>query len=231
MYHNIQDVHKKEKSKWLNVPIKRFDFQMKILKLLGYKGLSLKELQPYLTGELSGKVIGITFDDGYKNNLTNALPILKKYNFSATCYIVSDNIGGFNYWDVEKGISKNKMMNKNDIMCWLNSGMDVGSHCKHHIKLSKINKNMARDEIVNSKLELEKKFNIVIDDFSYPYGNFDKDTIKIVKDAKYKTATTTIRSRANKKSDIFLLPRITISHNTFPYMFLLKLFTKYEDKK
>jgi peptidoglycan/xylan/chitin deacetylase (PgdA/CDA1 family) len=52
-----------------------FARQMAWLKLLGYKGLSMGALQPYLRGELSGKVVGITFDDGYRNNLTHALPV------------------------------------------------------------------------------------------------------------------------------------------------------------
>lgn len=76
-----------------------FDRQMLLLKLLGYRGLSMRDLEPYLKGEKKGKVVGITFDDGYQNNLHNALPILKKFGFTATCYAVSGMIGGTNSWD------------------------------------------------------------------------------------------------------------------------------------
>jgi peptidoglycan/xylan/chitin deacetylase (PgdA/CDA1 family) len=55
-----------------------------LLKKLGYKGLNMTELQPYLTGKKQGKVVGITFDDGYKNNLIHALPILKKFGHLAS---------------------------------------------------------------------------------------------------------------------------------------------------
>jgi peptidoglycan/xylan/chitin deacetylase (PgdA/CDA1 family) len=47
---------------------KLFKSQMWLLKKLGYKGLNMTELQPYLTGKKQGKVVGITFDDGYKSN-------------------------------------------------------------------------------------------------------------------------------------------------------------------
>jgi len=48
----------------------------------------------------------ITFYDGYKNNATNALPILRRQGFSATCCIVSQNIDGINHWDINKEIPK-----------------------------------------------------------------------------------------------------------------------------
>jgi len=76
-----------------------FSRQMYLLRLLGYKGLSMRELEPYLAGKKEGKVAGITFDDGYQNNLRNALPVLKQYGFTATCYAVSSMIGGTNSWD------------------------------------------------------------------------------------------------------------------------------------
>ena len=58
-----------------------FALQMQSLSLLGYQGLSITALMPYLRGEKTGKVVGITFDDGYLNNLENAAAFLKKFNF------------------------------------------------------------------------------------------------------------------------------------------------------
>ena len=97
----------------LHVLPRQFKFQMWMLKILGYKGLSLKKLKPYLDGDKFGKVVGITFDDGYQNNLVNAAPILVKYNFSATCYIVGESIGLSNKWDLDKGITQRPLMNEN----------------------------------------------------------------------------------------------------------------------
>ena len=74
MYHSIAAMPKGTVMRSLHVPPKRFSLQMKLLKLLGYQGLSMGDLQPYLDGKKNGKVVGLTFDDGYKNNITNALP-------------------------------------------------------------------------------------------------------------------------------------------------------------
>ena len=84
------------------------------------------ELMPYLRGEQTGKVVGITFDDGYRNNLTEALPILKEFGFSATCYIISQMIGGINEWDLDKGIPENPLMNKDEIQSGPMKGWRLG---------------------------------------------------------------------------------------------------------
>lgn len=81
-----------------------FARQMGLLRLLGYRGLSMSALLPYLRGEAVGKVVGITLDDGYVNNLEHALPVLRHNGFSATCYIVSGQVGGTNAWDAAKGV-------------------------------------------------------------------------------------------------------------------------------
>ena len=84
MYHSIESMPKSTVMRSLHVPPRRFKFQMWLLKILGYQGLSIRELKPYLDGIKKGKVVGITFDDGYQNILFNAAPILNKYNFTAT---------------------------------------------------------------------------------------------------------------------------------------------------
>ena len=92
-----------------------FARQMRLLKWLGYTGLSMTGLQPYLSGEKQGKVAGITFDDGYLNNLTHALPILAHYGFSSTCYAVSSQLGKTNVWDTSMGIAQTPLMNAAEI--------------------------------------------------------------------------------------------------------------------
>lgn len=231
MYHSIESVSKKTVMKSLNVPPRRFKFQMFILKLLGYKGLSLRELEPYLKGKMDGKVFGITFDDGYQNNLLNASSILAKYKFSATCYIVTDNIGSFNTWDFAKGITQKPLMNDREIRQWLRLGFDIGAHTKNHVDLTNIDINKSQEEIHDSKIFLEEKFNISIEDFCYPYGSLNEKVVKLVEASGYLRATSMQRGRSSGESNKFLLPRIPINYNTLPYLFLIKFFTHYEDKR
>ena len=231
VYHSIELVTKSTVMRSLYVPPRRFNFQMRMLKILGYKGLSMKKLKPYLDGKKFGKVVGITFDDGYRNNLTNAAPILKKYGFSATCYLVTQRIGSSNKWDLDKGITKLPLMTHSEIQEWLDFGMDIGSHTQTHADLTRVSKEKAEKEIKKCKSDLENKFNISIDDFCYPFGRFNESIYNLTKNAGYKTATTMMRGRANLESNQFKLQRIPITFHTLPHLFFTKILTNYEDKR
>jgi len=230
MYHSIASMPKGTVMRSLHVPPKLFKFQMWLLKILGYQGLSMSKLQPYLTGKKQGKVVGITFDDGFNNNLTHALPILQKFNFSATNYIISQNIGGINHWDLNKGIPENPLMNENEIKQWINSGMEIGSHTQSHVRLAEIDIETAAKEITQSKLDLEKQFGCLVEHFCYPYGSYNDEIVAITKDAGYRTATTVNRGRAESGYNLLTLPRVSITHRTLFHLFLMKILSKYEDR-
>jgi len=231
MYHSIELMPRSTVMRSLHVPPSRFKLQMWVLNFLGYKGLSMKKLKPYLDGEKYGKVVGITFDDGYQNNLINASPILKKYNFSATCYLVSQKIGSSNTWDLEHKITQRPLMTDNEINEWINSGMDIGAHSQSHSNLLNLTKQELEDEIFKCKSDLESKFNISVTDFCYPFGKFDDSIVDLTKKAGYETATSMKRGRAKLNSNIYKLPRIPITHHTLIHLFITKIVTGYEDKR
>ena len=231
MYHSIESMPKTTVMRSLHVPPRRFEFQMWMLKVLGYEALSLKKLKPYLDGNKYGKVVGITFDDGYQNNLINAAPVLRKYNFSATCYLVSDSVGSSNTWDLDKGITQRPLMTENEIYEWLNLGMDIGAHTKTHVDLTCVSEKKAQKEINDCKTDLENLFKVSVTDFCYPFGRFNESVCNMTKDSGYLSATTMFRGRANSQSDRYMLPRIPINHRTLPHLFLAKILTKYEDRR
>ena len=231
MYHSIEAMPKSTVMLSLHVPPKRFRIQMWLLNILGYKGLSMRELTPYLEGEKTGKVVGITFDDGYQNNLINAAPILKKYNFSATCYLVSQRIGTSNTWDLDKGITQRPLMTQSEVQEWLNLGLDIGAHTQTHPLLEELSEQQSQEEIFNCKADLEHMFKVPIKDFCYPFGRFNDLSVNIVKMAGYITATSMTRGRATPQSNKLTLPRIPITYYTLPHLFLAKILTKYEDKR
>ena len=231
MYHSIESMPKSTIMRSLHVPPWRFKFQMWLLNIMGYKGLSIRQLKPYLDGDKHGKVVGITFDDGYKNNLVNAAPILKKYSFSATCYLVSDFIGESNIWDFDKGITQRPLMSFEEIQKWLKLGMDIGAHTKTHSDLTKISQKQVEIEITHSKESLEDQFNLKIVDFCYPFGHFTESISAAVMKAGYSSATTMVRGRVKSHSNMFKLPRIPITHHTLPHLFLAKMLTNYEDRR
>jgi peptidoglycan/xylan/chitin deacetylase (PgdA/CDA1 family) len=224
MYHSISPVLTGAETRGLNVTPNLFNSQMWLLNKLGYKGVGMEELQPYLVGKKKGKVVGITFDDGYRNNLTYALPILTRFNYSATCYIISQKIGGTNEWDRDKGIPENPLMNDDEIRRWIDKGMEIGAHTQHHIHLEDCDIKTAKQEIMQSKSDLEARFNCLINHFCYPYGSYNSDIISIVNNAGYSTATTTNKGRVEGKVNLLELPRIAIKNRSIIPLFFMKLF-------
>ena len=123
MYHQIGErVSPGAPFRGLVVHPAAFRRQMAFMHLLGYRGLSMSALLPYLEGKAQGKVFGITFDDGYLNNLELALPVLDRYGFSATCYAVSGMLGQTNAWDIPQGVPQVPLMTAQELNEWIGRG-------------------------------------------------------------------------------------------------------------
>ena len=208
-----------------------FARQMTLLRTLGYRGLSMTALEPFLRGEETGKVVGITLDDGYVNNLEHALPVLRRHGFSATCYVVSGQIGGSNVWDHGKGIPARRLMDDVQLKAWLAGGQEVGAHTRTHVDLLRADAATARDEIAGCKRELEQRLGAEVRHFCYPYGAHLAGHAAMVRAAGYATATTTVRSRAQDTDDLFELPRVPVLRTTSLPILWLKVATGYEDGK
>lgn len=207
-----------------------FARQMRALMMLGYRGLSMRDLEPYLKGEKKGKVVGITFDDGYQNNLRNALPVLSKFGFSATCYGLSDMMGGTNSWD-HGVVATKSLMTADEWRLWIKAGMDVGSHTRTHARLIDLSPTDAHQQIVDSKRELEQRFGCEVRHFCYPYGSFVPEHCAMVEQAGYVTATTMNRGRNQAGDDLYRLRRIMVACSTHLGLFLAKVLTGYEDRR
>ncbi len=212
-----------------------FSSQMAWLKRLGFQGLSLPQLMPYLLGEKTSKVVGISFDDGYVNNLDHALPILQKFGFSATCYIVSDQPGGSNVWDHGKGIAPQPLMTHFQMRQWVAGGQDIGAHTCSHADLTTLSARQAQQEIAGCKRQLEDALGSAVAHFCYPYGLYDASHVTMVQSAGYLTATTTQRGRAHvaaaatNQAGLFTLPRVPVMGSTWWLQFVRKITTGYED--
>ena len=207
-----------------------FALQMQSLSLLGYKGLSMTALMPYLQGKKTGKVVGITFDDGYLNNLENAAGVLKRFNFSSTCYVVSELMGKTNEWDRALGIASASLMDLDQLKQWIASGQEVGSHTQHHVDLTTTDSQTSHSEILNSRISLSQQLNTDIQQFCYPYGRFASEHVDIVKSSGYIAATTTARGKVHADDSAFELRRVPVVRSTSLPQFLFKVLSSYEDR-
>jgi peptidoglycan/xylan/chitin deacetylase (PgdA/CDA1 family) len=208
-----------------------FARQMGLLKALGYRGLSMSALLPYLRGEKHGKVVGITLDDGYVNNLEQALPVLQRHGFSATCYVVSGQLGGSNVWDQPKGVAAQPLMDAKQLKAWIAGGQEVGAHTRNHVDLLASDDMTAREEIAGCRRDLEQSLGAEVRHFCYPYGFHRPEHARMVRESGYESATTTVRSRAAEPDDLFELPRVPVHRTTSLPLLWLKLATGYEDRR
>lgn len=231
MYHQIDEPPPRGTAlRGLIVAPSSFAWQMRMLRLLGYKGVSMRDLEPYLNGEKRGKVVGLTFDDGYQNNVQHALPTLKRNGFTATCYCVSNMIGGSNAWDLGK-VAQTRLMTHSDWQQWLSAGMDVGSHTQDHADLNTLNDAEARTQISQSKHKLERALACEVRHFCYPYGHYSSQHAQMALEAGYATATTTQRGRVRPGDASMTLRRIMVARATNPLQFFMKVATAYEDRR
>jgi len=185
-----------------NVSPQSFDTQMGYLKNNGYRVIPLSE---YIEGRQAGrkfshKTVVITFDDGYADNYTNAFPVLKKYRFPATIFLISDYL------------SRGPMFLSSDQVKEMSrQGISFGSHTRRHAYLPSLSQAQLIDEIVESKHDLEKNLGQPIDYIAYPCGGFSDQVKTIAAQAGYKAAVATNRGMNRFNLDLYELRRIHIN--------------------
>jgi peptidoglycan/xylan/chitin deacetylase (PgdA/CDA1 family) len=230
MYHNIGDP-RGQRLHSLYVRTRSFARQMRLLKTLGIRGISITEALPYLTGERSGAVAVITFDDAYLDNLENALPELSRCGFTATCYVPTAAIGRWNLWDADELGTRKPVMNTEQIRSWCAAGMEVGAHTRTHPHLSDCARPRVREEIRGSKRDLEDLVGAEVSHFCYPYGDYDGQVLAEVRAAGFRTAVTSWRGRSRPGDDLLQLPRVLVTSSDRLHRIALKVLTPYEDRR
>lgn len=232
MYHQIgEPAPKGSPFRGLTVHPRDFKRQMTWLKRFGYTGVSMRDLMPYLRGEKSGKVVGITFDDGYQNVLQHAIPVLNDLGFTSTNYIVSNHFAGTNFWDHAIGVPSSPLMSLSELQQWVAAGHEIGSHTLDHVHLPEMGSTEAQRQIQQSKLDLEQALQTEVSAFCYPYGHKTPQIEGWVQQSGYSNATTTARGLALPSDSLFDLPRVTVARSTHIFRFLQKCLTQLEHKK
>lgn len=212
MYHKVNP-DRKTGGLGLRVLPREFDWQMRYLKEKGFQVVSLDEAVDYLEDNkpLPSKPIVITFDDGYQDNYYYAFPILKKYGFKATIFIITGIVGKTNEWDEREGKPTNYMLTWKQIDEMAKYGIDFEAHTVNHPRLTKVPLEVAEKEIVDSKKMLEAHFKRPIKYFCYPYGLYNDQIVAIVKKAGFRAATTTKLGINDKGIDLFQLKRLRVT--------------------
>jgi peptidoglycan/xylan/chitin deacetylase (PgdA/CDA1 family) len=218
MYHKVNDL-------WPNpttVPTAVFAEQMELLGDLGYTPVSLDVvLGHYLEGApLPARAVLLTFDDGYRDNLENALPILRRHGYPAVLFVP---IG---FLDDERPLPHEESLRllgvRNETVDWSElaeleaGGIRVESHGIGHRPLSELDPAEAVREIALSKLRLEEGLGRAVDAFAFVKGShadYRPEHASLVQQAGYRIAFTSVSGANGPATDRFRLKR----YNVEPY--------------
>ncbi len=180
MYHAISDEEGDQWPKSLIIKPAVFEEQLKYLKSQGYTIVTVAELAQRLeNGESVDRYIALSFDDGYKNNYSVALPLLQKYDAKASFFVINRDIGDELH------------MNEQEIKGLIAAGMELGSHSYSHNPLAKIDEKYLVWETDTSRYWLKKKFDgYIVRTLAYPNGSYDEKVMAVAKKYGFYRALT-----------------------------------------
>jgi peptidoglycan/xylan/chitin deacetylase (PgdA/CDA1 family) len=186
----------------LSVTPADLDAQMAWLAANGYTTITLQDLLYHLTlgWPLPEKPIVLTFDDGYRDAYENAFPILLKYGFVGTFFIITDRLtyGDPNYatWP--------------QVIAMHNAGMDIQSHTRTHPDLRRLSEERLLWQILGSREAIEARVDKEVHFFCYPAGRYDDNTIHALQQFGYWAAVTTEYGATHSNDGLFTLKRLRI---------------------
>ena len=220
MYHRIATVPGDRNS----LPKEKFEAQLRYLSEHNYTTITPDMLYEHLTlhKALPKKSVLLTFDDGYLDNFTEALPLLQKYNMQAVVFPIANWLGKPNHWE-HFGKQETTTMTAEQLKIWLSSGMQVEPHTMNHPFLTQCSEEKLFLEVHDAKIKLAELLAKPMNYLCYPYGFFDQKVIEATKRAKYKMAFAIFDRVPLWHINLFALPRIPIPSHQKMWEFKLKV--------
>jgi peptidoglycan/xylan/chitin deacetylase (PgdA/CDA1 family) len=169
------------------MPASQFESQMRYLNEHGYCCLSSIDLLHPSKPEVlrRGKTFVLTFDDGFEDFYTQAYPILRRYGFTATIFLVTDHIGKKSNWTDEKGAP---MLTWEHIEALSLEGFTFGTHTCTHTCLLDMPEEQVRHELADSKELIRARLGLKVLLLAYPFGDSNKEIRRMAIQAGYQAA-------------------------------------------
>jgi len=193
MYHRVVP-DRPARDPWRNcVTVRSFESHLRWLRLRGFETPSLDLLETVIDGggrvDRRARMVFLTFDDGYADNYTWAWPLLRRYGFTATIFLVSDAIGGMNDFDSPAAMDRVPMLTVPQIREMHKHGITFGSHSRTHpASLDHIGPHELERELIESRIAIESIVDAPVREFAYPHARLGVNAVAAVRRAGYRLA-------------------------------------------
>lgn len=183
----------------LSVTPEQLSAQLAWLRAAGYESVRMDAVAACVrgVGPCPARAVALTFDDGYMDAFTAALPILQQHGYVATFYIISGFVGqpGYMGWD--------------EIRALRDAGMEIGAHSVTHPDLTSLGLEELRAQVAHAGAAIAAEIGAPVLSFCYPAGRFNDTVVAVTGESGYTSATTTLSD--GPQDNPLTLPRLRVS--------------------
>ena len=218
MYHEI--AARPDTKSRLAVSPDQFAAQVEYLHDAGFTTLTFTQAAAALAGDpgrLPERAVVLTFDDGYADFHSQALPLLDKYGFTATVFVTTGWIADAGRYSA--GPALGPMLSWNQIREVAAAGVEIGAHSHGHPQLDQISGSQLKDELTTPKELLEEGTGQPVPSVAYPFGYSSAQVRQAVRAAGYGHACAVANATARPGADELAVPRLTVRASTRPQTF------------
>ena len=209
-YHSISQRKGQRRFGEYVIPPRRLARQLRWLRLLGFQFLKAQDALAGLRGEidLPKRAVVLTFDDGYSDFASEALPVLSRWRAPATLFVVTGLLGQTNAWDKGEEDEPRTLLSRNELEALPSDLIQLGSHSRTHPLLPSLSDSDAIEEIEKSMQDLRSFAGSRL--FCYPFGESSPAVEERVRAAGVHAAFSVMPGKARPGSNLMRIPRIQI---------------------
>ncbi|MEM7166486.1 MAG: polysaccharide deacetylase family protein [Planctomycetota bacterium] len=211
LYHSISPPAEPAVDPWRVTP-QQFEQQLAWLYHAGYRGLSLSEFATCVLQKqgFDRRSVLITFDDGYLDFHRHAWPLLRKYGFVATVFVVTAQVGGTTVWDRDLGVDV-PLMDWGQLREVAAAGVSIGSHSHDHVRLTDLVADAMKAQLTLSRQRLSDELAVAPNAVSYPWGQSNDSVSHAATAAGYSIGFGTEAGLVGPGSQPLHLERLTVT--------------------
>jgi peptidoglycan/xylan/chitin deacetylase (PgdA/CDA1 family) len=216
MYHRIADDGPAALARYRVAP-DLFAAQMAALHRARYRTISLGDWisAMALREPLPGEPVILTFDDGYRDFLTAAMPVLRIHGFSATVFLVAQRIGGAADWDAGYG-QTSPLLSWQEVRALQEVGIEFGCHSSVHRPMTGMHLAELAEDTVRARAILEEGLAAPVTTLAYPHGAENEFIRRLIADLGFRAAVSCEPDISRLEDDPLRLPRIEVPGSCTP---------------